>query len=84
MAEFGFPFTSSDLRHMVKAYLDRKGVSNPRFKDNLPSHRWVDRFLERHPQLSLRPANPIKRSRAAVSREDIFTFIENWEKAIEG
>jgi len=69
---------------MVKSYLDRKGVTNPRFKDNLPSHRWVDRFLDRHPVLSLRTANPIKRSRAAVSREDVTAFIENWERATEG
>jgi len=84
LAAWGFPVTSSDLRHLVKSYIDKKGQVNRRFTDNLPTTRWVDRFLGRHPDLTLRMANPIKRARAKVSREEVQDFITHWEKTIEG
>ncbi len=34
----GLSFTSADLCHFVKNYLDRRGTVT-RFKDNLPTHR---------------------------------------------
>lgn len=83
MSEWGFPWTSQDLRYFVKSYLDKKGKVT-RFVDNLPTHRFVKRFLGRHSQLSVRTANPIKRSRAAVSREEVQAFLERWEKTIDG
>jgi hypothetical protein len=84
LAEWGFPFTGEDLRHFVKAYLDKKGVSGNRFNDNLPTHRWVATFLSRHKDLSLRKSNSIKRSRAAVSREDVYKFFGHFLKSVEG
>jgi len=80
---WGFPFTSTDLCHFVKSYLDKKGVVSV-FKNNMPTHSFTVRFIGRHPDLSLRTANPIKRSRAAVTREDVTSFIEHWAKTIEG
>ena len=71
LADWGFPFTSVDLCHFVKCYLDKKGTVSKRFKDNLPTHRWVARFLGRHKDLTLRKTNAIKRSRGAVSREEV-------------
>lgn len=38
-ASWSFPFSWSDLCHMVKAYLDTKGTVSTRFKNNLPTHR---------------------------------------------
>lgn len=83
-ADWGFPFTSTDLRRLVKDYLDGKGVSSSRFADNLPTRRFVDRFIGRHPELAIRKTNNIKRSRAAMSSEEVADFINNWEKTIEG
>ena len=83
LAVWGFPFSGQDLCHFVKAYLDKKGAST-RFKDNLPTHRWVAKFLGRHPEFSLRKANPIKRARAAVSREDVQEFFNHFAKSVEG
>ena len=40
MSEWGFPWTSSDLCHFVKAYLDKRGVVT-RFQDNMPTHRFT-------------------------------------------
>ena len=84
VAAWGFLFSGQDLCHFVKSYLDKKGVSNVRFKENLPTHRWVTTFLGRHKELSLRHCNPIKRSRAAVSREDIDEFLDNFTMSMEG
>ena len=38
MSIWGFPFTSSDLCHFVKSYLDKRGTVT-RFINNLPTHR---------------------------------------------
>jgi transposase len=40
MAEWRYPFTMFDLQIFVKAYLDKKGVVEPRFKNNMPTHRY--------------------------------------------
>ncbi len=63
LADWGFPFTSADLCHFEKAYLDKKGSVSRRFTDNLPTHRWVATFLGRYKDLTIRKTNAIKRSR---------------------
>jgi hypothetical protein len=83
LAEWGFPFSQEDLRHFVKSFLDKKGVKT-RFTDNLPSRRFVDTFLGRHPDFILRKTNPIKRSRARLSREEVQKFFDNFLKSAEG
>lgn len=80
---WGYPFTSTDLCHFVKSYLDKKGVVSV-FKNNMPTHSFTYKFVSRHPDLSIRTANPIKRTRAAVTREMVTAFIEHWTKTIEG
>ena len=83
MGDWGFPFNADDLRHFVKAYLDKKGAES-KFTDNLPTKRWVECFLKRHPTLTKRSTNSIKRSRASVSREEINKFFANFLKTAEG
>ena len=84
LSDWGFPFNGDDLRYFVKAYLDKKGVTENWFKDNLPTHRWLDRFLGRHKTLTLRKTNAIKRSRAMVSREDVQEFFKNFIESAMG
>ena len=84
MSKWGFPFSGDDLRYFVKAYLDKKGKTALRFKMNLPTHRWVVSFLGRHKSLTLRTSNPIKRSRAAVSREEVGRFFDQFMKSVDG
>ena len=84
MADWGFPFNGTDIRWFIKNYMDKKGVSNSRFKENKPTSRFIYRFLERHPDLKLRKTNPIKRSRAAVSREDVQEFFTHFKVSAEG
>jgi hypothetical protein len=70
MENWGFPLSRMDLCNFVKSYLDKKGVKTA-MKNNKPTLGFVKSFLNRYPELSLRQANPIKRSRASVSREDM-------------
>jgi hypothetical protein len=53
-------------------------------KNNKPTLGFVKSFLNRYPELSLRQANPIKRSRASVSREDMTEFFNHFSKSVEG
>jgi hypothetical protein len=83
LADWGFPLTGRDLCHFVKSYLDKRGVVS-RFTNNLPKRRWVTLFLKRHPTFVFRKGNPIKRARAAVSREDVQEFFDNFLEASKG
>lgn len=83
MGEWGFPLTTMDLRLLIKTYLDDQGRESL-FPDNMPGRDYVAGFMKRHPQLSVRTANLIKRSRGAVSLEQIDEFFDNFEKSAEG
>jgi transposase len=67
LGQCGFPFTGDNLRYFM-------------FKKNLPTHRWLDTFISRHKELTLQKANAIKRTRAAVSREDVNEFFNHFVK----
>jgi hypothetical protein len=53
LSDWGFPFTQDELRHFFKSYLDKKGIKT-RFADNLPTRRFLDTFLGRHSEFTLR------------------------------
>lgn len=48
----------------------------------MPGPDFVPGFLERHPVLSNRTANLIKRSRAALSHEIVDSFFERYKKSL--
>lgn len=52
MCEWGFPMDGTDLRYLVNNFLDRKGVKEKRFKDNMPSTEFVYHFKKHHPALT--------------------------------
>lgn len=68
-SDFGFPLQPMDLRVIVKTYLDEEGRTVPKFSLNLPGPDWAAGFIKRNKALTLRVANDIKRSRAAVSEQ---------------
>ena len=41
VSEWGFPLDGTDLRYLVKGYLDSSGQTVKRFRDNLPGIEWV-------------------------------------------
>uniref|UniRef100_A0A915ICN1 HTH CENPB-type domain-containing protein n=1 Tax=Romanomermis culicivorax TaxID=13658 RepID=A0A915ICN1_ROMCU len=67
VAEWGYPMTQTleAVKHFF--YLDKKGVANSTFRDNLPGTDWANKFLQRHKdRLSTRLANNIKWAKASI------------------
>lgn len=81
-AEWGFPLTVRDLQCVVQSYLEQIGKREPRFKQNMPGKNWVVHFRNRHPQLTNRLSENIKRNRAEVSHETISAYFENLELSL--
>jgi len=83
LSTWGFPLNSKDLCHLVKEYLDSAG-RHTRFIDNLPGSDFFEGFLRRHPALSVRQANNLKRARAEVTVDVVQSFFEHYAKVVEG
>lgn len=83
-AEWGFPLTTQDLQDVVASYLEQAGRQESRFKQNRPGKDWVYHFRARHPELSNRFGENIKRNRAAVSPEMISSYFTNLKVELEG
>lgn len=47
-SKWGFPFTSLDIRCIVKSFLDSNGLRVIFFKNNMPGTAWARSFLKRH------------------------------------
>lgn len=60
MGNWGFPLSTNDLRHVIQTYLNEQGRAT-RFINNRPGKDFVKGFMKRHPQLTVRTANLIKR-----------------------
>lgn len=82
--EWGFPLTRSDIRHLVKSNLDRKGMRIAKFRDNMPGKEWFYCFLNRNKRLTERLAQNIKRVRANVTREKYCGIFFKFEGGIGG
>lgn len=84
LGSFNFPLTKRHLRDMVKAYLDRK-EKKTRFTNNRPGKKWASSFVKRHKDhIVIRKARNIRRSRAAVSPDEIRAYFENLAVELEG
>lgn len=83
-AEWGYPIDKFTLRLFVKNYLERRGKTVSKFKNNLPGPEFAISFLKRHKnRLAVRMCQNIKRARAAVSRNIIMEYFENLRGEIE-
>lgn len=83
LGNWGFPLTKRDLCQLIKKYLDSMGRTT-RFVNNLPGKDFVKGFLGRHPVLTVRTGNMIKRSRAALSQEDVNSFFDLFTESVDG
>jgi hypothetical protein len=82
VSEWGFPLTTFDIRIIVKHFLDKRGLNEPRFSKNLPGLDWIQGFLARHSEvLSERLCQNIKRQRAAVSCQTINDYFRELKKS---
>ncbi|KAG8228038.1 hypothetical protein J437_LFUL007208 [Ladona fulva] len=77
VCDFGFPVDELDFRYIVKCYLEKQGRSVEFFRNNLPGRDWVKLFMKRHPHLSIRFANNIKRARAEIDETVITQYVDN-------
>ncbi|KAG8239775.1 hypothetical protein J437_LFUL019377, partial [Ladona fulva] len=58
-------------------YLEKQGRSVEFFRNNLPGRDWVKLFMKRHPHLSIRFANNIKRARSTIDETVITQYVDN-------
>ena len=85
MGEYNYPITKRHLKDMVKAYLDQHRSRVTMFKDNRPGRNWVRSFIKRHKdRVVIRTPTNIRRSRAAVSPDDVRKYFDNLEREIAG
>ena len=75
------PLDGLDIRHLVKNYLDARGVKNPDFAENLPGTDWLNRFMKRH-QLTQTVSDNIKSSQAEITKKTMIDFFEHREHHI--
>ena len=54
LTDWKVPIDKIDLRVFVKTYLDKKGVIDRVFKDNMPDDDWAELFIKRqsHTEIS--------------------------------
>uniref|UniRef100_A0A915HG30 Uncharacterized protein n=1 Tax=Romanomermis culicivorax TaxID=13658 RepID=A0A915HG30_ROMCU len=85
VAEWGFPLSILDLKHIIKGYLDRAGRKVENFVENKPGKELCLSFLKHHENaLSQRFASNIKRSRALVSVEEMEKYFGHLKTSLEG
>ena len=81
VAKWGFPFDSLDVR--VLAYLNSHGRKVECFNNNLPSDEWANRFIKKHKdELSTRTCQNIKKTRAAISANDVRKYLTSLSATI--
>ncbi|XP_066947082.1 uncharacterized protein [Macrobrachium rosenbergii] len=84
LSQWGFPSDTFELRVLIKMYLDRRGVTIKRLKNNFPGCDWAHSFLKRHKNdLSQRMSQNIKVARAKVTPSIIRSYFRHLEATIE-
>lgn len=84
MSEFGFPVDVFELRCIIHNYLGRTGRQVKYFTDNFPGKEWIRGFLKRNPEVTVRFAANIKKSRAAINEEILTNYINHLQKTLDG
>ncbi|KAJ8910933.1 hypothetical protein NQ315_014353 [Exocentrus adspersus] len=82
-SEFRMPFIQGVLQDFVQQYLNRKGTIVQAFTDNRRGKYWCEYFLMRHPEISQRNSQNIKRCRAEVNAEVIQNYYEHLQQTID-
>lgn len=83
-SDWGYPLDHYDLRVIVKNYLDGRGKTVKKFKNNMPGYEFAYHFMKRHKDsLRTRICQNIKRTRASVSPDDIKKYFDHLEKELK-
>lgn len=83
-ADYGMPLEKNDIKLVVSSYLNKKGQTTNKFKNNIPSNEWVSSFIKRNAALSNRMCQNIKRARAELKPDDIRKYFGNLKNTLEG
>lgn len=83
LSKCGFPLKKEELLSTVQKIVRDGNLETP-FKDGRPGQKWYKSFINRHPEISLRSAEAIEKSRAKVTKQyilswfrDLVNFLEN-------
>ena len=82
MSNWKIPITGLEIRKLVKSYLDKQGIVDSTFRNNLPGPDWLNSFMKRH-NLTQRIADNVKVKRAEISPNMISEYFENLAQTIE-
>ncbi|KAG5876799.1 hypothetical protein JTB14_014129 [Gonioctena quinquepunctata] len=82
-AKWGFPLKSIDIKHIVRQYLTKRGVTEPRFEHNLPGTDWFIGSMKRTSTLTIKLAENTKRVRAALSYELVADYFRNLKNVVK-
>jgi hypothetical protein len=83
-ASYNYPMRKRDLQDLVQAYCLEHSV-NTRWKDNRPGKQWIRHFRRRWAhRVKIRKPTNIKRSRAAVSPQQVKDFCLRMGPNLEG
>ena len=83
LGQWKVPLDGLDVRFLVKSYLDKQGVADNRFKNNLPGIDWLKSFMKRH-CLTARLADNVKPSWAEINAVTVGSYFDELECTLEG
>ena len=82
--EWGFPMDEMDVQYLAKSYLDKQGHRVAQFKENFPGKEWFKSFMQwQRIFVNERLCQNIKKSRAAVSVEEIEKYVKNLKEILK-
>ena len=69
---------------LVQQYLELTKKTIPAFQDNRPRKTWSYRFLDRHPEIKLKMAQPLEAARAMSCTESSLTaWLNEFERVVK-
>ncbi|XP_039278765.1 uncharacterized protein LOC120350249 [Nilaparvata lugens] len=74
----GLPINSDQLIESIKTLVEKLGKETP-FTEDMPGKRWLEIFLKRHPEISVRKPQKLTLSRSSITPE----ALENWFKEVK-
>lgn len=83
LADIGFGISKSQFCALVQEIVDVSGRGSA-FKNGMPTKGFVERFMSRHPELSMRKAINLPRNRAEAITEDVIRgfFVNTYAKSL--
>ena len=83
LTDWKVPINKMDLHIFFKTYLDRKGIIDRVFKDNMPGNDWTELFIKRH-SLAHRLSDNVRSSHLQISSDAIELYFRNLSETLEG